>query len=762
MKAVWLFLGLNLIACGIGAQTVVHKGGYIRVQNGAHIIVNGDYQTKDDAVYRTRNFGFLKVDGNWINDANSAYFHDNVTKVDLSSPSTEIKGKTTTNFPSLNLSGKGELRLMTPMAVGGSRGNGLMGQFRVNDVKVYLQGQTLIINNPQANAITYQTGGGIISETNSSLGYGLVQWNIRDGNGGPVFNIPLLNSSGDDLSLQFILNNMGGSPNDSGYVSIATYPTSDLPAPNNRPLPLGVFNTDNECDGENSIRFANRYWIIDGANYTTLPDITLNFKYSQTDINGSNDQITESYIGGIQWNATSNKWQYPLRGRIDPVSNTFTYRAKQNFIGIWTLSDTTPYPRAQFQVDGYCENDSIVFTDKSVDGIDKIIQRQWYFGDGSIDNGKALVHYYQSSGIFDTRLIIRSQSGCQDTAEKRIMVQAAPTANFLLWDTCENAFVKTKSISWPGAGFIDRSIWNFGVGDPDQVGNEAQYYYGAVGLPDISLIIYNSKGCKDTLIRSPFIAPKPYAFAQFENDCQASPISFTNGSTSGGGTLDWHAWDFGNGIRSTNTQEIIPYKDFGTFAVTYAVGNSYGCRDTQFLSIEIYPRAIADFEFSPQDPKMLKPIAFTSTSQYADAWDWDFGDSYYSTSEIASHAYDNHGRYEVRLIANTQFGCDDTISKWIDVKSTPLYWFADAFTPRTTEGKNDSFGIVTPLRIHSYKMNVFNRWGQLVYSASDPSEKWDGTHNGKICPSGQYIYHTTFRSPENDIMTYKGVVLLIR
>ena len=166
MKSGLFIFGILGCLLRLEAQTVVHKGGYIRVTNGAHIMVNGDYQTKDDAIFRTKNLGFLKVNGNWINDANSAYFHDNATKVDFSSAIVEVKGRTLTNFPYLNLSGKGELRLLTSAVVGGSRNKGLMGQLRVNDVKIHLQGHTLILNNPLANAITYQTGGGIISETN--------------------------------------------------------------------------------------------------------------------------------------------------------------------------------------------------------------------------------------------------------------------------------------------------------------------------------------------------------------------------------------------------------------------------------------------------------------------------------------------------------------------------------------------------------------------------------------------------------------------
>ena len=45
-----LFFGLLLLQSVLNAQTLVHTGGTIRVTNGAHIIVNGDYLTKNNDI----------------------------------------------------------------------------------------------------------------------------------------------------------------------------------------------------------------------------------------------------------------------------------------------------------------------------------------------------------------------------------------------------------------------------------------------------------------------------------------------------------------------------------------------------------------------------------------------------------------------------------------------------------------------------------------------------------------------------------------
>jgi gliding motility-associated-like protein len=114
------------------------------------------------------------------------------------------------------------------------------------------------------------------------------------------------------------------------------------------------------------------------------------------------------------------------------------------------------------------------------------------------------------------------------------------------------------------------------------------------------------------------------------------------------------------------------------------------------------------------------------------------------------------------LIANTPFGCADTIIKDLIIRSKPLYWFPNAFTPVNSEDRNDEFGLVTPLRITEYEFTIYNRWGELIFSTNDPNKKWDGTYNGKMCVPGQYVYQASFKNPEKEIKVYKGTVNLLK
>ncbi len=747
------------------AQGIVQNGGFVVQTPGSNIIVsgaNGNYKSVGKSTVKMSPNSYLIITNNWINNGNSPIFSNNDGRVELRGANIQIDGNTTTHFPDLNLSGNGKVGLFVNTLVGGGFNGGGLGVLRLNSSKLELNSRRLIINNKTSGAITYSGTGGIISESGSSSGYGKVQWNVRKGDAGPVFSIPFLNLSSQRVTFQFTVNNIGQNLTDSGHVVISTYPTLDVPKPNNRPLPTGVFNTDNECDGENSERLLNRFWILEDGGYAIKPDLTLDFQYADVDFQGANDAITENNLGSIKWNNVLGKWIYPVLGTLNASKNQLTYRPKQNFAGVWTLSDTTPYPRANFVFTGNCEKDSVAFTDKSGVTADKIMQWQWSFGDGRFSGQQNPVHFYSPSGNFLVRLVIRSQSGCQDTAYKNALILAAPTAKFELTDTCENSVVGFESFSWPGSGFIAAEYWDFGDGSPQDEGKKVQHYYGSVGLPDVRLIVYNSKGCKDTFLRQAYIAPKPYASVQFKNDCQYTPITFTNGSTPGAGTITNYLWDFNNGRRSNSSSEVVAFKDFGNYNIFFRVENSYGCADTLISALEVYPRAIADFSFNPEEPKMLDFTYFTDNSKLEDRWEWDFGDGYFSTMENPAHAFETHNTYNVTLIASTQYGCADTTSKKVTVRSVPLYWFPNAFTPANSEDRNDEFGLVTPLRITEYEFTIYNRWGQLVFTTTDPNEKWDGRYNNVMCQPGQYVYIASFKNPEKEIKVYKGTVNLLK
>ena len=83
-----------------------------------------------------------------------------------------------------------------------------------------------------------------------------------------------------------------------------------------------------------------------------------------------------------------------------------------------------------------------------------------------------------------------------------------------------------------------------------------------------------------------------------------------------------------------------------------------------------------------------------------------------------------------------------------------------AFTPNN-DGKNDCFGIKLWGAVTNLDFKIFNRWGELVFSTTDPSKCWDGTLKGLQQSSAVFVYQITAETICGKIYR-KGTVVLVR
>lgn len=95
---------------------------------------------------------------------------------------------------------------------------------------------------------------------------------------------------------------------------------------------------------------------------------------------------------------------------------------------------TVPSPLANFDYEGVCMPDSVLFVDTTTQSEYPIVNRFWDFGDGSVDTGSVQKkHYYPNAGPFNARLIVLSSIGCSDTITKPLNTLVnKPTSNWAL------------------------------------------------------------------------------------------------------------------------------------------------------------------------------------------------------------------------------------------------------------------------------------------------------------------------------------------
>lgn len=84
----------------------------------------------------------------------------------------------------------------------------------------------------------------------------------------------------------------------------------------------------------------------------------------------------------------------------------------------------------------------------------------------------------------------------------------------------------------------------------------------------------------------------------------------------------------------------------------------------------------------------------------------------------------------------------------------------DAFTPNG-DGMNDTF-IVKGIYLDQFTMNIYSRWGEVVYSTTDKGQGWDGTISGQNASPGQYMYRIDVTDLTGQKTVRTGALLLVR
>ena len=305
--------------------------------------------------------------------------------------------------------------------------------------------------------------------------------------------------------------------------------------------------------------------------------------------------------------------------------------------------------------------------------------------------------------------------------------------------------------SWDN-GVIDNQPFSQAVGvviytvtgtDANGCVNTDQVQVTVHSLPQPTFTVDNNKGC----------AP-----------LQAQVINTTQGM--GSGTC---IWNFGNGISSASCSGNLPeYVSPGCYDIELTFTDQNGCQGVALLSDAVCVDAdpVADFSVSPVEISSIDPVAyFTNESQGSDTYQWEYGDdSGQYSEESPSHEYEEAGQYTVQLIAISTNGCRDTTTKEIFIRDELIFFVPNTFTP-DEDKYNEVFQPVftSGFDPYSYKLLIFNRWGEILFESNNASVGWDGTYGGKIVPSGTYIWQIRFDRTQTDNPEFhQGHVNLLR
>lgn len=107
-------------------------------------------------------------------------------------------------------------------------------------------------------------------------------------------------------------------------------------------------------------------------------------------------------------------------------------------------------------------------------------------------------------------------------------------------------------------------------------------------------------------------------------------------------------------------------------------------------------------------------------------------------------------------------GCSGTDSISVFQKDcTGGVFIPTAFTPNR-DSRNDVFKAIVHGNTVAFRFEIFTRFGELVFSTSDPQKGWDGTYKGKSLPSAAFIWQCAYQFAGQPAALIKGSVLMFR
>ena len=366
-------------------------------------------------------------------------------------------------------------------------------------------------------------------------------------------------------------------------------------------------------------------------------------------------------------------------------------------------------------------------------------------------------------GIYAVMLITEVEGACPDTAYD---FYVANPLMFPEFELSEEVFCFDDHSFDFEAGGVFQSVatflWEFGE-DANQIESTEQnpqnIQFSVPGVFPVTLTI-SENNCVKSYTELVEIHPNPIALFNISDTSGCIPLNVQFNNFSEAWTPLDYSWDFGDGGLSSEVIPMYNYTESGGFFVTLTVNTTEGCigeNTYQFpIPIEVFPLPVANFDVEPNVVQIEYPYVYIADlSQGATAVQYLISNGEIIQEDDFNYTFDNAGEYQITQFVENEFGCTDEIKGDVLVKGH-LFYMANAFTPNG-DGQNDD--IKPELNgAEAYQINIYDRWGKLVFSSRDPNEAWDG--NG--ASEGVYNYIAILTDITQTPHQFKGSILLMR
>lgn len=409
-----------------------------------------------------------------------------------------------------------------------------------------------------------------------------------------------------------------------------------------------------------------------------------------------------------------------------------------------------------------CDGGNVEFRDSSLviadtatgDFVSSLI---WNFGDGTTSTQSNPIHNYNgTTGDLDITLSVQTLFGCADDTSFQLSIyetpdgQVGPPATICIGESVELQASGADNYQWSPASFvIDQTSSNPTVIPDDTT--------------DFQVIMYNNILCPDTgvvrvnVIRRIDAVVGPDAEICVGQSVGLEAIALVT-SLSGETT---YTWTPATGLSNPN---IANPTASPTETIIYTVTVQSGSCEPDQANILV---EVGGTPFVNAGPDQViaqgETTELTAFSPNIVTYTWfDIDGNFISNSQTISVSPPSSTSYVVE-VGNEACRDIDTVDILIlEDCDQGRVRVPNIFTPNG-DGVNDVLKVIPGLGIAEIEtFRIFNRWGEMVFSASSESISWDGTHNGLELDPGVYVYYIDLICTNGQKSIRKGNITLLK
>lgn len=381
-----------------------------------------------------------------------------------------------------------------------------------------------------------------------------------------------------------------------------------------------------------------------------------------------------------------------------------------------------------------------------------IVSHKWTLPGGVIYTTQNISPVFTQPGSYNIIYEAVSDKGCKAAIMKTIVVESIPSASFTVGNGCVDKPLSLTNASSNAAGAIADHIWSLG-NNQTVTGAAPSIVYTAGGNYTLQLTVVTGNKCSSSANNPVNVETNPVADFSFSSTCLNLPVNFTNQST---GSITSYAWDFDNGATSTIINPTYTFTSERNYKVSLTAMTGNGCKSSVKTKLITISRTQPN---AGKDTMVFKDTPFQLRAKGGTNFLWSPG-VFLNNNTIASPV----GMLQQDQVFTVQIvderGCKDSDEVKVIVFDHDDIYVPLGFTPNY-DGRNDIFRAIAPTHV-IYLFEVYNRWGQKMFSTNDQQKGWDGRSGPLLQPAGVYVWFLKAKTRAGTMIDKKGTVTLIR